>query len=375
MNPALRAILLSPPKRSFKNFKESNTRNFRAGLTAVRTGTGRLTIACLGDSTTAGTGAGTGTSGLTDAYVASYPVVLAGLLNTQLAATINDAVWGRLSGAAVSYSLFDPRLSLGSGWGVSGSSIGGIWNNTTTTDPLAFTPADAFDTIDVYYVRNTGNATFTVDVDGGAALATVNAAGGLALLKQAVTCSKATHTVNIKRNGTGAGLSIVGIDTYDSTAPKVSMWNWGSSGTTAANWASTSFAFSPANAIATIAPDLMIYGIGINDMGTSDIAQFKTDVQTVVTKQLIAGDCIIAIPNPVSTGSYTQAQQDAIKTALLEVAATNDLPVIDRTKSVYGYVQGNDPLDLFYDVLHLSANGYAVVADQMREALMYADRW
>jgi lysophospholipase L1-like esterase len=49
--------------------------------------------------------------------------------------------------------------------------------------------------------------------------------------------------------------------------------------------------------------------------------------------------------------------------------------VIDRTKSVYGYVQGNDPLDLFYDVLHLSANGYAVVADQMREALMYADRW
>jgi lysophospholipase L1-like esterase len=357
--------------RAFYNFKPSNTRNLRKGLARVRAGTGRLNIACLGDSTTAGTGANTGTSGQAGAYPYAYPALLKSILNSRLATAIDGAVFGQSNGGVVGYGTFDTRVTLGAGWGTSIAAIGSLWYNNSTTNAFAFTPTEQVDTAIVWYVRNGTGATFTIDVDGGAALATVNANGASGFLGQTVTFTKGAHTINVKRNGTGTDLYLGGIIAYDSTAPSISVWNWGYHGTTSTTWNSTTNAWSPANAVAAIAPDVVIYGLGINDMGVTDVTTFKTNVQAIITKALIAGDCIIAIPNPVSTGAHAQSDQDAIRQALLDLACTNDLPVIDRYTELESYTQANAN-GWMYDTLHPNKLGYAAVASLTAKALVSA---
>lgn len=357
--------------RCFKNFKPSNTRKLRNALARVRAGTGRMTIACLGDSTTAGTGANTGGSGQVGAYAYAYPAALKTLLNTKLAAAVDGSMWGHANNDVVAYGTYDPRVSVGTGWTTdSTAGIAPFWINSTTTNALAFTPPEQCDTAVIWYVRNTGQGQFTINVDGGAALATVDSSGTAAVLSQTVTFTKGAHTINIARNGTGGAAYIIGVHSYDSTAPSISVWNWGWHGSTAAVWSLQGAQGRPATAIAAIAPDVVICNIGINDMGTS-VATFQTNLQTIVTKALAGGDCILVVPVPSSTAVHPQADQDAVRSAILAVAATNDLPVIDLSLDFESYTQANTSGWMF-DTLHPNKLGYADVASLMAKALLTA---
>jgi lysophospholipase L1-like esterase len=359
--------------RCFKNFKPSNTRHLRYGLARVRTGTGRLRLALLGDSTTAGTGANTGTSGLVGAYPYAYPSVLASILNARLASASNlNSIWGVVASTA-SYSTFDTRLTLGAGWANSPVlSIAPMWLNSTTTNAFAFTPVGQFDTADIWYVKTPGYDSFTVNVDGGATLETVDCNAAVAVGKQTVTCALGSHTLNIARSGIGGNVQIIGIETYNSAAFGIDVFNWGYHGSTSTTWNSTALAYSPANAIAAIAPDVVTIGLGINDTGATADATFRTNIQVLITKAVSVGDCIIVIPNPViADGQYSQANQNTLRQSLLSLAATNDLPVIDRKLSMESYTQANAS-GLMYDVLHPNKFGYTEVASLFANALISA---
>ncbi len=356
----------------FSNFKPSNTRQWRKVLANVRSGTGPAKLACVGDSTTAGQGANTGTNGLTGACLLSYPTLLAIALNKIIPAQ-ESSIWGDKNQGAANYNVFDPRLVINSSWAANQTdSVGvGMWKNSADTNALTFTPVQSFDTIDVYDYTNTGFGTFTIDVDGGAPLATV-AAGTAGIRKTTVTCAAGTHAINIKRTGVGTNTFIIGIDAYLSTAPAIHVWNWGNPGAKAANLATVTNLWSYANAIAAIVPDMVLINAGINDESVpTDLTAYTASIQTIIKSSLAGGgNVVIMVPTPVSAGSATLANQAALRQTLIAIAANNDLPLIDHSLRLESYLINNG-LGQQYDGLHLNKLGYGVVAGSICNSLLF----
>jgi lysophospholipase L1-like esterase len=344
----------------------ANLKTWRKALARVRAGAGQAKILCVGDSTTFGMGAGTGAQGTIGARTKSWPVKLAEILNAAGIPAHAGSICGNGALTDADFVAYDPRLTLGAGWAQSTvtSLATRTWLNTTSVNPLNFTPARAFDTIEVYYLQNAGYGTFTVGVDGGAAAATINAAGAQALMKATVTVPKGTHTINIARNGTGAGVHIAHINTFDSTAPAVSVINAGWSGAATSSWDSVTSPWSPGNAIGVIAPDLTILNLGINNWRAAppvDVPTFKTQLANTLLRAKATGDVILLGPPPSEIGAALPENQAAYLLAIYEIALANNVPVIDITQR-FGSHEDANALGFYFDQLHPNGLGYADIA-------------
>lgn len=320
-------------RRSFMNFKPSNTRKLRKGLANVRTGTANMNVAIIGDSTQAGDGAGTGTNGFDGARILTPARRLASNLTGRgIVAAQETAIFGSAGVGAGQYpSTYDPRLSYGAGWAATSAGIaGGYYDNSTTTNALAFTPTIAFDTIVYWYGQNTGYATFTIDVDGGAAIETPNAAGSGALIKHTVTCALGTHTINWKRTGTGTNLRIMGCTVYNSATKTVDVWNCGVAGATSTSWINAANPWSPFNGLTSLAADLYIIDLGINDwINSTNLTTFSTQMQSIITACQTSGDVVLCNPVPQAIASTALATQLQYVSVLQTLQLTNDLPWVD----------------------------------------------
>lgn len=374
---AAKALSANAPANStwgVYNLTPTSLPRWRKCIANVRAGTGRCKLATVGDSTTAGL-LSNGTS--TNIRPNSYPYVMAKRLMYQGAqiATI-DSTWGDAGAADSSSTLptFDSRITFGSGWLTSGEpfSLGGhVPANATTTNTYSFAPAGSFDTIDIYYIQNTGLATFTVNVDGGATAATINSAGSISVQKATITVAAGTHTINIQRNGTGGTAFIIGIDAYLSTAPKVAVWNMGSCSSTSGNWAAnTSAPWDPTQAIVTVAPDVAVINLGINDMRTGvSLATTIANIQTIITALAAHMDVVLTIPVPSQTSIIPQATQDAYRAALIGLATANSVPLIDLPARFVNYTTANSN-GFMADQLHPDAQGYQDMATSVLSVLM-----
>ncbi len=350
-------------------------RHWNAAVAKVRAGVQLGKAALIGDSTTTGTGAGSGGAGLTGARAKSYPTVLATLLQAyQVPAQANSFFGGAGQTSTYFSSGYDPRViqAPGTGWQPNASSLGGgAFQNTTTTDPLQFTPVDAFDTMVIYYIQNTGFATWTVNVDGGATLATVNSAGTSSVQTSTVTTTLATHTINIARTGVGTSAYIIGIDTYDSATKKLSIWNMGQSGTKVADWVLAVNPWDKLNALGTVAPDLTIIDLGINDWTAgTDPTTFAANYQTLITKAQLSGDCILMVPVPSSTSSASTATQTIYADIIRGLAVTNTCALVDMIYPWGSYTISNG-LGYMYDNLHPLPAGYADMARSVYNQLVW----
>lgn len=345
--------------------------HWRNALAKVRAGTGRGKILFFGDSTTIGSGAGSsGNVNMVGAWTKSFP----NQITKQLAAVgIADSSNSYLSnqnsaGTGVAYNSYDPRLVEGSGWadGAGFFIAGGTTYVSTGTGTLAFTPTGQTDTADVYWYNNNNAATATVNVNGGATLATLTASGTQSVTKTTVTFTKGANTINVVGGG-ATQFYMMGVMAYDSTTPAIDIIQAGNYGSTVSTWTSnSSIAPGPSFAGATgllakMAPDLVVVDLTINDANTGTTAASYTANLAILVQAIQANgaDVLLVSGTPSNTSATGIA---TIVGAMSSYADSNGIVFLDVNARWVNYTVSN-ALGWFYtDGIHPNAIGYQDVA-------------
>jgi lysophospholipase L1-like esterase len=346
-------------------FKQVNVRNSRtataapwnAKAAAVRAGSARARVLCIGDSVTYGQGAGT-----SDAWTGARPLSVPAKLATKLAAAglpaINESMFAGFAGAnpTVAQMLsYDTRIAAGAGWfnDAGFPTAGGeVWANSSDTTALSFTPSIPVDTIVVYYYTDPVLGQLTIDVDGaGQTGHNSGVAKSLATVTKSV--SLGTHTVNIRR--TTGYLRIAGVIAWNSASKAVDVINLGWSGATAGVWNSTTDPWSPLNAITALAPDLSIIELGINDWQTAVApATYAANIAALITRCKLTGDVVLCSPyQTVGQDPQVNAYVDALRDAY-DLA---DVRLVDFYQKEGTYAARN-ALNEMFDGLHAKAVVY-----------------
>src|SRR5258708_1461467 len=332
----------------------------------------------LGDSTTSGAGAGTsGAINLVGARINSYPAVLAKILAGYVAINDNAILADQnVVAQGVTYPQYDPRVTLGANWAnsASGPALGGVLFHFTTgaVNNMTFTPPAAFDTFVLYYVRNVGHGTFTVNVDGGSSLGTVNAAGSAAVLTQTFSVTKGTHTINIVPTN-DAQFFIVMIVPQDSTTSAIDLYQAGMYGATSTTVNSTTTAWSPLSLLPTIAPDLTVIDLTINDSNNATgLATYSTNMQAIITSAKLSGDVVLIVGPPSNTAAATNGTLDTYIGVLQNLSVSNGAPITNIKQRWVSYAAMNAIMP-YFDSLHPAAPGYQDMAEALTNAIAPSD--
>lgn len=376
-------------------FTPSNMAAWNRAKARVRAGVGDAIVACVGDSTFVGHGAGDNPTGnFTNARFRSSPArVAAQLVAMGLPATQEAQFGGHMVDAnnvtLANLPLYNPQLTIASSvqtqwYGATLLTIAGYMiSNLNGTGAYSLTPTNAFDTIDVYYVQASGNGTFTVDI-GGAALATINSGSPAtsAVIKVSVStgAGAATGTINVKRvSGT---VRLLGIIPRSTTTRRVQILNLGWEGAQTGDWASdagsatyssglSSSFYNPANALGTLGPDLTEIKLGANDLSHSTpIAASRANLQTIITAaKLGGGSCMLIAPTPQDPVTRDPLGNTLAYNAMVKaLALANGCGFIDLYSRYVSYASMN-ALGYLADVVHSLPIGYANEGDIIARAL------
>ena len=359
-----------PP--GFYNFTGSNLSNWALGLSAQQRGSSNAIIGCLGDSTVAGQGAASNELA-SNAKSLSWPTQLANLIPNGSW----SSVWGdnNIMASAGDLHNFDGRLSPSS-WVIdstvgSGTLCGGFFQGHPDTSSYSFTPTNRIDTIETWYARSPGNGFFTIDVDGGSPLATIDCAGPEGFLKATTTCPLGFHTINLQRAATDANhVYLTALRAYNSALKEVSVYNLGG-----CRWGSGHFVIDrhPWNtlpAIAAISPDLVIFQAGIiNDWDDAIPLSTVTSNMMAVINALksVRCDVILMSGAPSQAGVYASyATQAAYVANMKSLAYAANVPFID----IWELFGGTWNSSAMYDSLHPNENGYGRIAAYAKIAVL-----
>lgn len=340
---------------------------WRAAKARVRGGTGSAQIACVGDSKTFGRGSNG--ADYTGAKVLAYPRQMALKLTARGLTAVEQSVLGTGRGGLSNFLAADARVTVGAGWSEFGSdsAAGFMLGNNADTTAFAFTPGVTFDAIDVFFVTNSAYAQWTVDI-GGSVIYTWAPSGSTRFLKQSISCTRGTNTVNLKRTGVGANAILTGIATRDTTLNQVYIHNLGSSGSQASFWNVSSNSWSPLPALSLLAADLYIINLGTNEwINGVTTATFKTNMGGIITTCQAQGSVLLAAPSFSNPGVTAQASQDAFNVACRELAVTYNCPLIDESLVIGAWSAGK-----YYDDTHENGTSYGLEADALTTALLAA---
>jgi len=347
------------------------TPNLFAAIANVKAGTGRATLAIVGDSTQTGlgdSGAGGGGGSNPDTSGNCYrpkcaPVALRQLFTVAGLPSRSDAILGDNygpNGSVINYTSYNPNVTMAAGWSIdttfaNRTAAGNYFLCTTGTAAMTFTPEETANRFDILYVVETGAGTFTI-TDASGTLATIDANNTAALGK--VTVSRAGSSIlpiSIQRTGVGGSIKIIGIIPYDTNAPRFEIWNLGYSGAEASNqWLASNLPTSPFNVIGLLNPNAFKFELGLNDSnGSRTPATFKTSMQSLIDKVKVPTiDILLAVPHQARPSSYVIPA--GYITALNELAATNAAALVDFYNNV-SLILATD----FFDTVHLTQAGYA----------------
>lgn len=349
-------------------------RYWQRAVARVKAGKANATIACIGDSITAGSMAD-GVNPWTANKPLSYPSALASVLSgsygisTCTGSVISDNSTTPHAGTVPQY---DPRVTFGANWGASGaaSTAGGqmIYSvssalGTLAAETFTFTPIASFDTVEVFWFRNTTTSTFTIDC-GGAVLATC-AGGSPSVQKTVVTKTAGIGPINIIRTvAAGSVAAIVGINTYLSTTKTANVLNMGASAATTTVWNSVAGVYAPLNVLPQYAPDLSVICLGINDaILNASTATIIANLSAIITVAQTTGDVVLVVPNAVDTSITSTINQANMQSAIYQVSATYGINVVDINQRWSGYTTSNTLGYMSSDKTHPVQIGYQDIAN------------
>jgi hypothetical protein len=355
---------------------------WRKALANTLLGAAPNKILIIGASDVVGRGSAgaTGNSGYDGAKPGSFPVRIA----KELARLGIPATWDSFFGSCgldTGFVNYDTRIVLGVGWApialTTSQSLGAeYFRNTTTTNPLTFTPEGAWNTADVYYIQASGYDTVQPAI-GGVNKATFSMANATTALAKATVSSGSTAAVQaltLARTGLGTEFRLIGVDCYDSAVPKARVLVSAKGGTVVNYWATGSQSYNVSKTAVwdLLAPDLTIILLTPNDwnansgLGT-DLTSYLTDMQTLITLAKRTGDVLLMVGSPSATPGYgyaTDAIQSSYNTALKSLAYSQSCLFYSHYEKLGSYTAMN-PLGYYFDALHLSGAGQNDAARQI----------
>ena len=335
---------------------------WRSALANVKSSGGNARMLLVGDSWVFGAfSTGAGDTG--DLCASSISVYLQNILTARGTAATENACSGSGKLAIENRAANDARFVLTGGWvaASTNTAVGGDWLQTTAVGTLSFTPRINWNTAKIWYPTDASGGNSDVNFNGGATALTINMNGANGWANATVSTTLGANTINLVRS---TGTNWLGaIECWDSTKSQVIINNAGGPGMTTSNWLSAAAPYSAFNAISAIAGDLIIICLGMNDMTAAvPVATYTANMQSLITKYLTFGcDVALASYSPVSTGSVSQATQDAYFSALQGLAAANNILLIDNYTRLVSYTSANS-LGYMGHVYHPNKKGYAELA-------------
>jgi lysophospholipase L1-like esterase len=344
---------------------------YEAALAEVQAGTGNARIVVLGDSLTAGYQSSSTMAG--NAIADSWPAELA------LQFTENPAVFtgylgdNHATAEGSSPNAYNSKVVQGTGWSVNSlETIGGrmFLGGTTNGAAHAFTPGFAFTKFRVAYRRFSGSAEYTVNVNGGSSLGTLNMSdtvGGV-FFEEFTASGDSSATINVVSNGTATGC-ILGIEAWNDASKAVHIVQAGVPGWTAGNWATVTNDYSPLWGVRATSANLFLLLIGTNDTTLSDRTNFRINLRRVIYGAKSRGSVmLIGFPYMGTfSGSPSEATQDLWRGDMAAVAAECGVEFIDPTDDTdwASYSAANTAGFMDADVVHLSDAGAVDWATQV----------
>lgn len=340
-------------------------------------GVADASINVIGDSTTLGARSG---PALSDLRKHSIAVRMAEALDAAMPVPVRHASFFGDTGVSTAYLTFDPRWgAMGSGWSQSTyMSVGGrMWRSvSTSTGKLTFTPGIEWDTVDVYFMGGSGYGSATLDV-GGAIVTTLDFSVTHATINKltagpAEGFALANQTLNIGRaSAVAKELFIVGAEFRNSTKPAVNVRLIAAGGTASSFWAGKAATYSPGNALKTVAADLNIINLGINDwLAQVTTADFVANMN-VIRNEILAGKPtaqFLLIKQPAM--SDPDEDQARITSGIDLLAASWGCDVLDlRDLWPKTWAESNS-LGLMADPHHPNAQGYADIGRKLGQYLL-----
>lgn len=302
----------------------------------VKANSGYCRVFAVGDSTTYGLCSnavgGNACTNSGDLTTAAYPTRLAQYMNTTVLPANRDTVMGAASGSAGQgpCASNDARVSCGAWTTPLVYSFGGDMFEATSAATFTFTPTDQVDTFVLWYIQSAGaGGTGSYQIDSGSATTFSEVAPPTKITSVTATTTLGSHTFKV--NWVSGTIYIVGVEAYNSAVGSVRIANGGVPGVTSSFYANNANQWAPQSAVVTMAPDVVLLDLGINDWNTAvSVATYTANMQQLITAWLVNSDVVLVTPVPSANATVALTTQVQYINALYSLAATNNIPIIDN---------------------------------------------
>lgn len=375
------------------------TARYAGGSGSAPVLTSNKVVLFVGDSTTAGVGAGNGTGlkpEITNARPFSFPIQARDRLVALGINAISDT-WNADNNngiLAAELNQYRPEITLTGNTLATysqGPTAGGIIARINVGAIFNFTTAVACDTIKMWHPRNASLGVAGFQVDGGA-VTNISQTGADGIMQTTLTFALGVHTFNFTRVS-GIPTLPNAMTAYNSTMPSVQIMNAGARVWTSGRniavtnvdlyWNNNSAFTKALPSIGSVAADVLVICIGINNVRQAgyDVNTMISDIQTIANTAIAANAaCKIILVLPTMISSYVSWTAAQMLSAYQGLITSNPTWAFVDTGQVLAAAAGVNPatwagLDAngyAYDPLHLKGNAYAILGVAVGDAIKTA---
>ncbi len=370
---AIPALFSGAAPASIIGMTSANTSKYRAA--SARTDRG-ANIVVLGTSIARGQSTGAGTAQATSAWPMQLPARMrANGAQANASNFFGNANGWSLGTSAANFLSGESRVGLtGTAAPTSFNTVGGNGFVIPAGSTITFAPQDNATKADIWWRDNSAGKSFSWSVDGGTAT-TVASTGATTPQKTTISLGAAgLHSITLAQ--VAGSPQIIGVHAYDDTGTKreANVLNWGLPGATSTQMLGDTETTAGRQAmLAAVAPDLTILeGWGVNDWRQSvPIDTLKSNLGAAIALAKQTGDVLVTTPIWDNGTSGATAQQDSYAAAVVDVANTAGVPLLDIRAAWKSYADGS-AAGWYSDTVHPTASGYAAIANAVEYALRQA---